>query len=168
MVSMETSSTTLKGKSISSNANVSSLTLTRHTIQSLTKLIIMNQFQNLINDCLIDTKHVESAVILVAKTAAVTAASARFQVLPTQAQIFIDSFKHMTSTRERGFYFQDKAYTCVRADRNSIYCKCGTHGLILVKTALYVIVATYNDSMYPSVCVEAVEKLAVYLKEKGK
>ncbi|XP_023842895.1 profilin-4 isoform X2 [Salvelinus sp. IW2-2015] len=128
----------------------------------------MNQFQNLINDCLIDTKHVESAVILVAKTAAVTAASARFQVLPTQAQIFIDSFKHMTSTRERGFYFQDKAYTCVRADRNSIYCKCGTHGLILVKTALYIIVATYNDSMYPSVCVEAVEKLAVYLKDKGK
>ncbi|XP_038823670.1 profilin-4 [Salvelinus namaycush] len=119
----------------------------------------MNQFQNLINDCLIDTKHVESAVILVAKTAAVTAASARFQVLPTQAQIFIDSFKHMTLTRERGFYFQDKAYTCVRADRNSIYCKCGTHGLILVKTALYIIVATYNDSMYPSVCVEAVEKL---------
>ena len=31
--------------------------------------------------------------------------------------------------------------------------------MILVKTALYVIVATYNDSMYPSVCVEAVEKL---------
>uniref|UniRef100_A0A674A4N3 Profilin n=1 Tax=Salmo trutta TaxID=8032 RepID=A0A674A4N3_SALTR len=124
----------------------------------------MNQFQNLINDCLIDTKHVESAVILVAKTAAVTAAS----VLPPQAQIFIDSFKHMTLTREQGFYFQDKAYTCVRADRNSIYCKCGTHGLILVKTAHYVIVATYNESMYPSVCVEAVEKLAVYLKDKGK
>lgn len=31
--------------------------------------------------------------------------------------------------------------------------------MILVKTAHYVIVATYNDSMYPSVCVEAVEKL---------
>uniref|UniRef100_A0A4W5QWJ8 Profilin n=1 Tax=Hucho hucho TaxID=62062 RepID=A0A4W5QWJ8_9TELE len=125
----------------------------------------MNQFQNLINDCLIDTKHVESAAILINY---VTLHTVTLQVLPPQAQIFLDSFKHMTSTRERGFYFQDKAYTCVRADRNSIYCKCGTHGLILVKTALYIIVATYNDSMYPSVCVEAVEKLAVYLKDKGK
>ncbi|XP_034153258.1 profilin-4 isoform X2 [Esox lucius] len=128
----------------------------------------MNQFHNLINDCLIDTKHVESAAILVAKTATVTAASARFQVLPSQAQMFVDAFKNTTLTRERGFHFQDKAYACVRADRNSIYCKYATRGLIMVKTALYIIVATYNDSMYPSVCVEAVEKLAVYLKEKGK
>ncbi len=32
-------------------------------------------------------------------------------------------------------------------------------GLVLVRTASLVIVATYNEHMYPSVCVEAVEKL---------
>ncbi|XP_062302693.1 profilin-4 [Osmerus eperlanus] len=127
----------------------------------------LNQFQIMINDCLIDTKHVENAAILVAKNGNVTAASARFQIVP-QAQMFTDAFKDLTATRERGFYFQEKSYTCVRADRSSIYCKCGVHGLILVRTTLYVIIATYNGSMYPSVCVEAVEKLAEYLKEKGK
>ncbi|KAJ7990974.1 hypothetical protein DPEC_G00292430 [Dallia pectoralis] len=128
----------------------------------------MKQFQNLINDCLIDIKHVESAAILVAKTATVTAASTEFPVLPSQAQMFVDAFKNLTLTRRQGIYFQDKVYTCVRADRNSIYCKDDARGLIMVKTTLYIIVATYNNSMYPSVCAEAVEKLAAYLKEKGK
>ncbi|XP_072355218.1 profilin-4 isoform X3 [Scyliorhinus torazame] len=32
-------------------------------------------------------------------------------------------------------------------------------GLVLVKTGLYVICATYREGMYPSVCVEAAEKL---------
>ncbi|XP_076834694.1 profilin-4 [Brachyhypopomus gauderio] len=128
----------------------------------------MNQFQMLINDCLIDTKHVENAAILVARSGRVTAVSSRFQLTPRDAQMFTDSFKRATLTREQGFSFEEKDFTCVRADRNSIYCKCGDNGLILVKTALLVIVATYNESMYPSVCVEAVEKLAEYLREKGK
>ncbi|KAM6980190.1 profilin-4 [Aplochiton taeniatus] len=128
----------------------------------------MNQYQNLINDCLIDTKHVEAAVLFAAKNGTIIAASSRFQVSPQQAQMLIESFKHLAATRENGIDFQEKNYTCVRADRNSIYCKCGTHGLVLVKTQLYVLVATYNDTMYPSVCVEAVEKLGEYLKEKGK
>uniref|UniRef100_A0A4W4E9L0 Profilin n=1 Tax=Electrophorus electricus TaxID=8005 RepID=A0A4W4E9L0_ELEEL len=115
----------------------------------------MNQFQILIHDCLIHTKHVESAAILVAKSGHVSA-------------MFIDAFKYLTIIREQGIFFDEKAFTCVRADRNSIYCKCGDNGLILVKTALFVIVATYNENMYPSVCVEASEKLAEYLREKGK
>ena len=32
-------------------------------------------------------------------------------------------------------------------------------GLVLVRTATLLLLATYGDSMYPSVCVEAVEKL---------
>ncbi|XP_030638689.1 profilin-4 [Chanos chanos] len=119
----------------------------------------MNQLQILINDCLIDTKHVENAAIIVAKTGSVTAASTRFLISHQQAQVFVDAFKHLNETRDLGFYFQEKAFTCVRADINSIYSKCEGHGLILVKTTHYVVVATYNDSMYPSVCVEAVETL---------
>ncbi|XP_072107585.1 profilin-4 isoform X3 [Mobula birostris] len=41
-------------------------------------------------------------------------------------------------------------------------------GLILVKTGMYIICATYTKGMYPSVCVEAVEKLGDYFKTKGK
>lgn len=32
-------------------------------------------------------------------------------------------------------------------------------GVIVVKTGLYLLVATYTEGMYPSVCVEATEKL---------
>ncbi|XP_048047466.1 profilin-4 [Megalobrama amblycephala] len=127
----------------------------------------LNPFPKLLEDCLISTKHVECAAILVAKTGEVTAAF-NFTVCPEQTHMFIDSFKHVNVTRQRGLNFKNKLYTCVRADNHSIYAKCEGHGLVLVRTALYVIVATYSQSMYPSICVEAVEKLAEYLREKGK
>ncbi|XP_062863878.1 profilin-4 isoform X2 [Trichomycterus rosablanca] len=85
-----------------------------------------------------------------------------------EVQMLTDAFKHLDATRGQGLCFKERKFRCVRADRNSIYCKSGGQGLILVKTALYVMVATYTESMYPSVCVEAVEKLAEYLREKGK
>ncbi|KAG1972588.1 profilin-4 [Pimephales promelas] len=153
----------------------------------------MNPFSKLLEEGLINTKHVEGAVILVANTGDVTAASnftvsllqvwafltdkqmlfeflslIFVKVCPEQVQMLIDSFKHLDVTRQRGLHFRNKFYTCVRADKHSIYTKCEGHGLILVRTALYVIVATYSQSMYPSICVEAVEKLAEYLREKGK
>ncbi len=34
-----------------------------------------------------------------------------------------------------------------------------SRGLVLVRTATLLLVATYTDNMHPSVCVEAVEKL---------
>ncbi|KTF81745.1 hypothetical protein cypCar_00024780 [Cyprinus carpio] len=139
----------------------------------------MNPFPKLLEGCLIDTKHVESAAIFVAKTGEVTAASnftvsllqlcipTDKRVCPEQTQTFLDAFKQVNVTRQKGLAFRSKHYTCVRADKHSIYTKCEGHGLILVRTALYVIVATYSQSMYPSICVEAVEKLAEYLREKG-
>ncbi|XP_026141931.1 profilin-4-like [Carassius auratus] len=126
----------------------------------------MNPFPKLLEGSLIDTKHVESAAIFVARTGDVRAAS-NFTVCPEQTRTFLDAFKQVNVTRQRGLDFRSKHYTCVRADKHSIYTKCEGHGLILVRTALYVIVATYSQSMYPSICVEAVEKLAEYLREKG-
>ncbi|XP_063080151.1 profilin-4-like [Engraulis encrasicolus] len=128
----------------------------------------MNHFQNLIHDCLIETRHVEHAALLVTKSASISAVTSRFNLSPQNAQMFADAFKHLISAREHGFYFLERWYSCVRADKNSIYSKCEGHGLLLVKTALYIIVVTYNDAMHPSICVEAVEKLAEYLRVKGK
>uniref|UniRef100_A0A672R540 Profilin n=1 Tax=Sinocyclocheilus grahami TaxID=75366 RepID=A0A672R540_SINGR len=126
----------------------------------------MNPFPKLLEGCLIDTKHVESAAIFVAKTGDVTFNLFK-QVCAEQTQMLLDAFKHVNVTRQRGLDFRSKHYTCVRADKHSIYTTYEGHGLILVRTALYVIVATYSQSMYPSICVEAVEKLAEYLREKG-
>ncbi|XP_028654948.1 profilin-4 [Erpetoichthys calabaricus] len=128
----------------------------------------MNQLPNLINECLINTKHVENAAIINFKLATVVAASSRFNMPMPQIQKFIEAFKRTPHTRQEGLYFQDRNYTCVRADKHSIYGKCKEGGLILVKTGMYILVATYNEDMYPSVCVEAVEKLGQYLREKDK
>ncbi|XP_078698045.1 uncharacterized protein LOC144925782 isoform X1 [Branchiostoma floridae x Branchiostoma belcheri] len=85
-----------------------------------------------------------------------------------QIQMFVDAFKNPPQTREDGLYFEDRHYKCVRADKNAVYAKCGKRGLVIVRTGSLLIVGTYNDNMYPSVCVEAVEKLVDYFKEKGK
>jgi profilin len=36
------------------------------------------------------------------------------------------------------------------------------NGLVVVKTHLYLLVATYTAGMYPSICVEATEKLGKF------
>ncbi|XP_017575811.1 profilin-4 isoform X2 [Pygocentrus nattereri] len=100
----------------------------------------MNPFQNLIVDCLINTKHVESAAVLVAHSGSVAAASPGLRVRPRDAQALTGAFRRLAAVRERGlerglsgsFSFQEEGFGCVRADRISIYCKrlniCGRRG----------------------------------------
>ncbi|XP_043918702.1 profilin-4 isoform X2 [Protopterus annectens] len=126
----------------------------------------MNQLQNLLKEVLTGTKHVESAAVIHLKDGVVLAATPGFYL--QDIQTVIDAFKNPRMTRTEGLYFQDKSYKCVRADEKSIYSKNNDHGLVIVKTISYLIAATYREGMYPSVCVEAVEKLGDYFKEKGK
>ncbi|XP_019376388.1 PREDICTED: profilin-4 isoform X2 [Gavialis gangeticus] len=113
----------------------------------------MNQMQALLNDCLLRTKHVEHAAIISLKKGTVYASTF--------------GFNNLLQVRREGLYFKEKQYRCVRADEYSIYTKKQDGGLVAVKTKLYIVVGTYSEGMYPSVCVEAVEKLADYLREKG-
>ncbi len=46
------------------------------------------------------------------------------QVCSEQTQMFLDAFKHVNVTRQRGLDFRNKHYTCVRADKRSLYTKC--------------------------------------------
>ncbi|XP_078502888.1 profilin-4 [Lissotriton helveticus] len=128
----------------------------------------MTQLQTLLNETLIQTKHVENAAILNIKDAKVAASTAGFNVSPQLSHILIDAFKNPSLTRKEGLYFQDVGYKCVRADEYSIYAKNGDQGLIVVKTNTYILVATYREGMFPSLCVETVEKLGDYFKTKGK
>ncbi|XP_045196892.1 profilin-4-like isoform X1 [Mercenaria mercenaria] len=128
----------------------------------------MNQLQNLLHDALISTEHVQQCAIVRRKDCSVRANSVGFNLYQDQVQLLLDAFKNPPQTREEGIYFDDRQYRCVRADKTSIYGKCENRGLILVKTLTLLLIATYTDSMFPSVCVEAVEKLADYFKEKGK
>ena len=45
--------------------------------------------------------------------------------------------------------------------------QAGKAGLIVARTSHNFIIAHYDEGMHPSVCVEAVEKLADYFREKA-
>ncbi|XP_071818457.1 profilin-4-like isoform X2 [Apostichopus japonicus] len=128
----------------------------------------MNQMQNLLHEALIDTRHVENGAIIRRKDVSLRASSAGFSLSNDQMERFVAAFRDPPRTREEGLFFNERKYKCVRADTSSIYAKCDKIGVVLVKTGSLIVVGTYNDNMYPSVCIEAVEKLASYFKEKDK
>ncbi len=43
----------------------------------------------------------------------------------------------------------------------------GNKGIVIVQTGKCVLLGTYKENMYPSVCVEAVEKLGDYFNQKN-
>jgi profilin len=119
----------------------------------------MNQLQNLLHDALIATNHIDRAALLNKEDYSVKASSVGFQIGEPDVEVLVDAFQNTQLTRERGIYFDDVNYTCVRSDEDSIYAKSAEKGLVMVQTAKWVLVATYKENMYPSVCVEAVERL---------
>ncbi|KAM9316393.1 profilin-4 [Gastrophryne carolinensis] len=126
----------------------------------------MNQLQNLLYDSLIRTQHVESAALIKLKEGVAITAPPPFQLQPQHIKVIIDAFKNTAALRRDGFIFREKNYRCVRADKNSIYAKCDNEGIVLVKTKASILLASYQEGMYPSVCVEAAEKLGCYFREK--
>ncbi|KFV87126.1 Profilin-4, partial [Struthio camelus australis] len=120
----------------------------------------MNELQALLNDSLIRTKHVENAAVINIGEGNVCASTFGFNVPQENALNLIHAFyKNLLQVRREGLYFKEKYYRCVRADEHSIYLQNVHGGLIVVKTNTFILVATYRTGMYPSVCVEAVEKL---------
>uniref|UniRef100_A0A5F9D708 Profilin n=1 Tax=Oryctolagus cuniculus TaxID=9986 RepID=A0A5F9D708_RABIT len=120
----------------------------------------MSHLQTLLLDTLLGTKHVDCAALIKIQERTLCVASPGFNVMPSDVRTLVNGFaKNPLQARREGLYFKEKDYKCVRADENSLYAKNGNTGVIVVKTHLYLLVATYTESMYPSVCVEATEKL---------
>lgn len=128
----------------------------------------MSHLQNLLLDTLLGTKHVDSAALIKLQEKALCVSSPGFSVMPSDVRTLLNGFaKNPLLTRREGLYFKEKDYKCVRADDCSLYAKNENTGVVVVKTHMYLVVATYTAGMYPSVCVEATEKLGEYLRKKG-
>ncbi|XP_004627510.1 profilin-4 isoform X2 [Octodon degus] len=128
----------------------------------------MSQLQSLLLDTLVGTKHVDSAALIKLQERSLSVATPGFNVMPSDVQTLVNGFaKNPLKTRREGLYFKEKDYKCVRADDYSLYAKSEKTGVVVVKTHLYLLVATYTAGMYPSICVEATEKLGDYLRKKG-
>ncbi|CAD5113889.1 unnamed protein product [Dimorphilus gyrociliatus] len=128
----------------------------------------LNQLQNLLHDALLATGHVSRGALIKQKDCSLKASTVGFSIPFDQMQLICDAFSNLNTTREQGVLFEGRLYKCVRADKNSIYGKHGKRGIVLVKTQTLIVVGVYSENMYPSVCIESVEKLGDYLKEKGK
>ncbi|KAL9968855.1 hypothetical protein ACROYT_G020996 [Oculina patagonica] len=128
----------------------------------------MNQLQSLLHDSLIATGHVQHCAIIRRKDTSLRASTVGFSPSLDNIHALVHSFTNSSQARREGLKFQDTVYECVRADRFSVYAKHENNGIILVRTATLLLVATYTPEMSPSICVEAVEKLADYFREKGK
>ncbi|XP_006835303.1 PREDICTED: profilin-4 [Chrysochloris asiatica] len=128
----------------------------------------MSYMQTLLLDTLLGTKHVDSAALIKLQEQRLCVATPGFSVMPNDVQTLVNGFaKNPLQTRREGLYFKEKDYKCVRSDEYSLYAKNENTGVVIVKTHLYLLVATYTEGMYPSVCVEATEKLGEYLRKKG-
>lgn len=128
----------------------------------------MNQLQSLLHDSLIATGHIQHCAIIRRKDTSLRASTVGFSPSLDNIHALVHCFTNSSLARREGLKFQDTVYECVRADRFSVYAKKENMGIILVRTATLLLVATYTPEMSPSICVEAVEKLADYFREKGK
>ncbi|XP_065906724.1 profilin-4-like [Dysidea avara] len=128
----------------------------------------MNLLQNLIHESLVATGHVECAAIIRRKDSSIRATSVGYTPSAEQIEAITAAFKNPPQAREHGIYFNGASYCCIRADKNSVYAKKAKSGFIAVRTTTLIIFGSYSSSMYPAVCVEAVEKLGEYFREKNK
>lgn len=126
----------------------------------------MNYLNLMLQDTLIVTKHVQKAAIIDIPTATVKATSIGIKFEEHEIQYLLSVFNNPMEIRENGIFYEGKIYQCTRAERQSIYAKFGKRGLVLVQTKTLLIVASFSENMFGSVCVEAVEKLAEYFRKK--
>lgn len=128
----------------------------------------MNQLQNLLHDSLISTSHCEKCALINRDDYTVKAASVGHQMSQQDVEALIDAFDNLTMAREKGIYFNEINYCCLRSDDDSIYAreKDGSKGLVMVQTEKCILMGTYSENMFPSICVEAIEKLADYFRQK--
>ncbi|KAH6573816.1 hypothetical protein BASA50_002512 [Batrachochytrium salamandrivorans] len=125
---------------------------------------------SLLQEALMGTHHISHAAIVRRKDGTIKAKSPNFILGLNDLPKIEAAFEQSRDVRnvDNGITFLDTPYRAVRADNLSIYAKNDKSGIIISKTVQHYIIATYDASMYPSVAVEAVEKLADYFRSKNK
>ncbi|KAI9012800.1 Profilin-4 [Gaertneriomyces sp. JEL0708] len=128
----------------------------------------MNSF---IDEALLATKHVDQAAIIRIKDGAVKAKSQKFWMSSQEWGQIQNAFANPREVRtlDPGLTVLDQDFRVIRADQVAVYAKNDDRcGVVIAKTSQYYILGTYNAKMFASICAEAVEKLAEYLRKKNK
>lgn len=98
------------------------------------------------------------------------AKSTNFTLITSEIRVLMSAFDNPKDIRVQGakITLMKKEYKPVRVDKLSIYGNNEeSFGIVASRTNHFIIVGTYDPTMYASVAVEAVEKLAEYFRSKG-
>ncbi|KXS22308.1 Profilin/allergen [Gonapodya prolifera JEL478] len=134
---------------------------------------------NQINETLLATRNIRDAAILRRKDGAIKAKTLGFffntcksiteQLVDDELSKLSTAMDNPQHARTSGFELMSSHYKAVRADGLSLYGKNESGGVICARTTDFFIIGTYEAaSMQPAIAVEAVEKLAEYMRQKAK
>ncbi|EGD73138.1 hypothetical protein PTSG_04851 [Salpingoeca rosetta] len=128
----------------------------------------MNPLQTLLQQTLLSTQHVSKAAIIRKRDGGIRARTPNFKITQEEFARIQAAFDSPTFGREHPLSLGGRNYQCIRVDDRAIYAKDGSTGIIIAMAKNSYVLSTYDVGMYPAVCAEATEKLAEYLREKGK
>eukprot|EP00033_Pygsuia_biforma_P003069 GCRY01003372.1.p1 GENE.GCRY01003372.1~~GCRY01003372.1.p1 ORF type:complete len:126 (+),score=11.97 GCRY01003372.1:283-660(+) len=120
----------------------------------------------IILDTVLNDKTVSSAGIVQLDNASVVASTPSFHLAKKDCFLVEQLFLH---AEDDVTYLNigDTNYNISRLDPFSLYAKNEGKGVVISKTAKYVVFGFYDDSSSPIVAVEAIEILGEYLRKKG-
>lgn len=124
----------------------------------------------LLQEALIDTKHVGHAAIIRRKDGVLKAQSAHFVISFTELQQIEKAFENPREARSNAFNIKimNINYRPIRVDERALYGKKEAAGIIVTRTKNFYILGTFDPDMIPSIAAESVEKLADYFRKKDK
>jgi len=123
-------------------------------------------WQAYVDTQLVGTGHCTKGIII-GHDGSLWAATAGFNLKGNEGRQLAQQFNDPTSAFSGGVLVAGEKYMCIKADNRSIYGKKGAGGVACVKTTQAILIGTYDDSIQPGQCANAVEKLADYLIENG-
>lgn len=124
----------------------------------------------LLQEALIDTKHVGHAAIIRRKDGVIKAQSAHFNISYPEMQQIERAFDFPREARSNQFTVKVMSiyYRPIRVDDRAIYGKKDASGVIISRTKNFYLIGTFDSDMVASIAAEAVEKLAEYFRKKDK
>lgn len=124
-----------------------------------------SQWQTFVDQQLIGSG-MSGAVIISAADGGVWA-SKNLNLKAGEGQKIVMLFRNPNDAVTQGIIVNGQKSYALKADTSSMYGKLGIGGVILVKTKMTIIIATYNEKLQPGPAALAVEKLGDYLRSQG-
>eukprot|EP00040_Diaphanoeca_grandis_P007158 m.39926 g.39926 ORF g.39926 m.39926 type:complete len:132 (-) comp18338_c0_seq1:179-574(-) len=124
------------------------------------------ELSKLLQDGLIATGHVASAAVVRQTDKQLRSATSQFHMGKEGYKTISKAFSHPAATRTNGITIGKHNFVCIRADSESLYLKREGEAVIVCKTVANLLIVMCSGEMQRAICIEAVENLAKYLREK--